>query len=69
MRSFFPVLCFLALCRSSAAAAAPGKVVSFPVCVVTAARPAPAHEPPAWLLLGGAVLLLGAGRLAARQAA
>lgn len=66
MRPFFPVLCFLVPWCACAAVAAQERSVAFPVCVVTAATPAPAHEPPAWLLLGGAVLLLGAGRLAAR---
>ncbi|MBD8657572.1 hypothetical protein IFT68_18310 [Oxalobacteraceae sp. CFBP 13730] len=36
-----------------------------PACVVATTRPMSNHEPPAWLLLAGAVILLGAGRLAA----
>lgn len=63
MRPFFPVLCFFVLGWSGSAAARPGDAVAVPACVVTTARPAP--EPPAWQLLAGAVLLLGAGRLAA----
>ena len=35
-----------------------------PACHVAAAAPGP-DAPPAWLLLAGAVVLLGAGRLAA----
>lgn len=66
MRAIFPILCFLALSWSGAVVAAPEHVVYFQRCVVTAARPALAHEPPAWLLLAGAVLLLGAGRFSAR---
>lgn len=45
--------------RAAPAAAAPGAV---PACVV--ARASPANEPPAWLLLAVALVLVGAGRLA-----
>ncbi len=34
-------------------------------CPVVAVRAASVTEPPAWLLLAGAVVLLGAGRVAA----
>lgn len=65
MRAFFPALCVLVLGWSGTSAAASGDAVAVPACVVTAVRPAPAPEPPAWQLLAGAVLLLAAGRLAA----
>lgn len=64
MRPFFPVLYFLVLGWPSAAPATPARMVVISPCVMT--RPAPPAEPPAWLLLAGAVLVLGAGRLAAR---
>lgn len=45
------------------ASATPAPTRTFPACVVV--DPALAADPPAWLLLAAAVLLLGAGRLAA----
>jgi len=68
MRYFFPVLFFLALAWTSAAAADHTRVVSFPSCSVIVLTPAPVTEPPAWMVLAGAVALLGAGRLAGSQA-
>lgn len=59
----FGVLLFFVLAASRAGAPAPDAVD--PVCVVATANPAVEHEPPAWLLLAGAVILLGAGRMAA----
>jgi hypothetical protein len=66
MPPFLPILGalpFLVLASSGAAVPMPDPVD--PVCVVAAANPVADHEPPAWLLLAGAVILLGAGRLAA----
>jgi len=66
MPHFLPIfgaLWFFILVQSSAAAPTPGAVD--PVCAVAIAYPVADHEPPAWLLLAGAVILLGAGRLAA----
>jgi len=66
MPPFLPILGalpFLVLASSGAAVPMPEPVD--PVCVVGAANPVADHEPPAWLLLAGAVILLGAGRLAA----
>ena len=58
----FGALLFFIL-ASSGAAPTPDAVD--PVCVVVTANPVAEHEPPAWLLLAGAVVLLGAGRMAA----
>jgi len=66
MPPFLPILGalpFLVLPSSGAAMSAPALVA--PACVVATTRPMSNHEPPAWLLLAGAVILLGAGRLAA----
>lgn len=66
MPHFLPIfgaLWFFNLASSGAAAPTPGAVD--PVCAVATADPVAQHEPPAWLLLAGAVILLGAGRLAA----
>lgn len=66
MPPFLPILGalpFLVLALRGAAMPAP--VVVAPACVVGSSRPMAEHEPPAWLLLAGAVILLGAGRLAA----
>ena len=66
MPHFLPIfgaLWFFILAPSSAAAPMPGAVD--PECVVVTANPLAEHEPPAWLLLAGAVILLGAGRVAA----
>jgi hypothetical protein len=66
MPPFLPILGalpFLVLPSSDAAMPAPALVAS--ACVVATTRPIGHHEPPAWLLLAGAVILLGAGRLAA----
>ncbi len=61
MRSSFPfAVCLLPICPA-VASATPAPVV--PACVV--ADPVLAADPPAWLLLAAALLLLGAGRLAA----
>ena len=59
--TLFGIPALLALSASSAGKPAP----AVPVCFIVAARAASATEPPAWLLLAGAVLLLGAGRVAA----
>jgi len=62
MRSSFQfAVCLLPI--FPAAAAAPVPAPTFPVCVVV--DPLLAADPPAWLLLAAAVLLIGAGRLAA----
>lgn len=66
MPPFLPILGalpFLALTLPGAAMPAPALVA--PACIVATTRPMAEHEPPAWLLLAGAVILLGAGRLAA----
>jgi hypothetical protein len=65
MPHFLPIFgaLFFILAASGAAAPTPDEVD--PVCVVATANPVADHEPPAWLLLAGAVILLGAGRLAA----
>jgi len=66
MPPFLPILGalpFLVLPSSGAAMPAPGLVA--PACVVATTRHMEHHEPPAWLLLAGAVILLGAGRVAA----
>lgn len=66
MPHFLPIfgaLLFFILASSGAAVPTPDAVD--PVCAVAAANPVAEHEPPAWLLLAGAVILLGAGRMAA----
>ncbi|MBD8633611.1 MAG: hypothetical protein RR983_08260 [Massilia sp.] len=66
MPHFLPIfgaVLFFILGPSRAAAPTPGVVD--PECVVATANPVADHEPPAWLLLAGAVILLGAGRVAA----
>ena len=66
MPHFLPIfgaVLFFILVHSGVAALAPGAVD--PVCAVAIANPVAEHEPPAWLLLAGAVILLGAGRVAA----
>ena len=66
MPHFLPIfgaVLFFILASSGAAAPTPDAVD--PVCAVAAANPVAEHEPPAWLLLAGAVILLGAGRMAA----
>lgn len=60
--NFLPVVCFMPA-WSGAASAAPAPAATFPACVVV--DPSLAVDPPAWLLLAAAVVLLGAGRLAA----
>ncbi len=60
--SFLPVVCFMPA-WSGVASAAPAPATTVPACVVV--DPFLAADPPAWLLLAAAVLLLGAGRLAA----
>ena len=65
MPHFLPIFgagLFFVLASSGAAAPTPDAVD--PVCVVVTANPVAEHEPPAWLLLAGAVILLGAGRVA-----
>jgi len=66
MPHFLPIfgtLLLFVLAPSGAAAPTPDAVD--PVCVVVTANPVAEPEPPAWLLLAGAVILLGAGRMAA----
>jgi hypothetical protein len=66
MPHFLPIfgaVLFFILVQSGAAAPTPG--TADPVCAVAIASPVAEHEPPAWLLLAGAVILLGAGRVAA----
>jgi hypothetical protein len=66
MPPFLPILGalpFLVLPSSNTTMPAPALVA--PACVVAITKPMVNHEPPAWLLLAGAVILLGAGRLAA----
>jgi len=66
MPHFLPIfgaLLLFILAPSGAAAPTPGAVD--PVCAVAIAYPVANNEPPAWLLLAGAVILLGAGRVAA----
>jgi len=57
--SFLPIVCLMPA-WSGPASAAPAP--AFPACVVD---PVLAADPPAWLLLAAAAVLLGAGRLAA----
>jgi hypothetical protein len=66
MPPFLPILGaipFLVLPASGAAMPAPALMA--PACFVAITKPMGHHEPPAWLLLAGAVILLGAGRVAA----
>lgn len=64
MRSLFLVIVLLVPAWPSAAPPGPAPAMVRSACI--AAMPVPADEPPAWLLLAAAaVLLLGAGRLAA----
>jgi hypothetical protein len=63
MRSLVSFLGFPLLLTLSTSSTAVSPVVA-PVCPVVAIRAAPLTEPPAWLLLAGAVVLLGAGRVA-----
>jgi len=66
MPPFLPILGVLPfLVLSSSGAAMPARALVAPACVVVTTKPMGHHEPPAWLLLAGAVILLGAGRLAA----
>lgn len=62
MRSFFLLIALLMPAWSGAAPAVPAPAAPLSSCVLA---PASAGEPPAWVLLAAAVLLLGAGRLAA----
>lgn len=55
----------LLLALTSSSAAKPARGVPDPVCPVVVVRLAAGTDPPAWLLLAGAVLVLGAGRVAA----
>ena len=50
---------------SGAASATPAPAGPIPASACIVADPLLASDPPAWLLLAAAVLLLGAGRLAA----
>lgn len=63
MRSFILVIALLMPALPDAAPPGPGPARILSACI--AAAPAPAGEPPAWLLLAAAVMLLGAGRMAA----
>jgi hypothetical protein len=66
MPPFLPILGALPLLLlTTSGAALPASALVAPACVVDSANPVAAHEPPAWLLLAGAVILLGAGRVAA----
>jgi hypothetical protein len=69
MRPFCLSLCLLTmLCLPAgvhASAPSTARAMSS-ACNVTPASPAAANEPPAWLLLASAVVLLAAGRLAGR---
>jgi hypothetical protein len=66
MLPFLPILGALPfLVLPSSGAAIPAPALLAPACVVATTRPTGHHEPPAWLLLAGAVILLGAGRVAA----
>lgn len=58
--SFHFAVCLLPGCPASASTT---PAPAFPACVVV--DPVLAADPPAWLLLAAAVVLLGAGRLAA----
>lgn len=64
MRSMLFLTLVLSSMGAPAAAAAQGAAPPIPVCRPTA--PPLSAEPPAWLLLCGAAVLVGAGRLAAR---
>lgn len=63
MRSSFHFAVCLLPSYSAFAATTPAPAPVFLACVV--ADPVLAADPPAWLLLAAALLLLGAGRLAA----
>ncbi|EKU84062.1 hypothetical protein ABIB42_004538 [Massilia sp. UYP32] len=63
MRSSFHFAVCLLPSYSAFAATRPAPAPVSPACVV--ADPVLAADPPAWLLLAAALLLLGAGRLAA----
>ena len=63
MRPSFLLIAFLMPAPAGATVAEPLPAAVLPACVVAA--PTLAGEPPAWLLLAAALLLLGAGRLAA----
>ena len=65
MRFSFLFIAFLMPASAGAAPAAPALTAFHPACA--AAAPVLAGEPPAWLLLAAALLLLGAGRLAASR--
>ena len=66
MPPFLPILGALPFfVLPSSGAAMPSPALVAPACVVAITKPMANHEPPAWLLLAGAVVLLGAGRLAA----
>ena len=65
MRSLFLVIVLLVPAWPSAAPPGPAPAPAMVRSACIAAMPVPADEPPAWLLLAAAVLLLGAGRLAA----
>jgi hypothetical protein len=60
--SILPVVCLMPA-WTGAASAAPAPGTTFTACVVV--DPFLVADPPAWLLLAAAALLLGAGRLAA----
>ncbi len=62
MRSSLQFAVWLPICPA-VASATPAPAWTFPACVVV--DPVLAADPPAWLLLTAALLLLGAGRLAA----
>ena len=62
MRTFLLSIAILMPATSGAAPAEP-VAVAVPACVAVAASRS--GEPPAWVLLAAAVVLLGAGRLAA----
>lgn len=66
MRPCLFVALVLSVAGLPAAAVAAAVKVSAPLPACRVAAPRPAAEPPAWVLLAGAVAALGAGRLAAR---
>ena len=69
MRPFCLSLCLLTMLwlPAGAAASAPSAARAMsPACNVASTNPARANEPPAWLLLASAAVLLAAGRLAGR---
>jgi len=68
MPHFLPIfgaLLLFVLASSGTAVPTPDAVDAVCVVATATANPVAAHEPPAWLLLAGAVILLGAGRMAA----